>query len=408
MRGSSLITRHTPSVRVLAGIAIACIFAAGCAHESPALPGTGSVTNVVRQAGIETSAAASASCEHRVNDTREKLEACIAAPSLWQHLAAFQTIADKNPGPDGHPSRQAGTPGYKASVDYVAGLMRQAGYKVQVQAYQYNLYADTAAAQTFPFAGRKRPASYPYKGTDYNLIADSPYGPANRTVIVEGHLDSFWGAGMLDNASGSATILQIALALAKTHTQNHLRFIWFGGEELGLLGSRYYTQHLTASQLKDILYDVDVDVSATPNFDILIADTRYALDAAKMPSNVASDSQVGSTDLENYFSSIGVKATPYWYGSSGTDSNSFGLVGVPNTGMLTMQDCCRHDWEVKIWGGYTGDYEGKIPGINAACSDQPLRWCDNLDNNDPFVFRMVSKAIGVVTLQLANDGSLHR
>ena len=45
---------------------------------------------------------------------------------------------------------------------------------------------------------------------------------------------------MLDNASGSATILDIAQQLKNTNTRNKLRFIWFGGEELGLLGSDYY------------------------------------------------------------------------------------------------------------------------------------------------------------------------
>ena len=79
---------------------------------------------------------------------------------------------------------------------------------------------------------------------DYNVIADSPYGNPQRTVVVEAHLDAIYGEGMLDNASGSTSILEIALNLAKTHTVNHLRYIWFGGEEIGLLGSRYYTTHL--------------------------------------------------------------------------------------------------------------------------------------------------------------------
>jgi len=42
---------------------------------------------------------------------------------------------------------------------------------------------------------------------------------------------------MLDNASGSAAILDIAQQLKNTNTRNKLRFIWFGGEELGLLGT---------------------------------------------------------------------------------------------------------------------------------------------------------------------------
>ena len=73
----------------------------------------------------------SAGCAARVNDTPRKLLECIRTEDLWRHMKAFQAIADANPGPDGHPSRNSGEPGYKASVDYVAKLMRQAGYKSQ-------------------------------------------------------------------------------------------------------------------------------------------------------------------------------------------------------------------------------------------------------------------------------------
>ncbi|MBV8490346.1 MAG: M28 family peptidase [Candidatus Eremiobacteraeota bacterium] len=385
--------------RIVAAMAMAGILMAGCGGRES--------TATVPGAVMAPSAADIANCEKRVNDTPAKLEPCVASPSLWQRLSQFQTIANKNPGPLGHPSRQAGTPGYKASVDYVAGLMQSAGYKVKVQTYKYNLFAD-AGVTPRAFFGQARPKYYPYKGTDYNVIADSPYGDPHRTVVIEGHLDSFWGAGMLDNASGSTTILQVALALAKTPTHNHLRFIWFGGEELGLLGSRYYTQKLSASELGDLLFDVDVDVSASPNFDILIADTSYGLDASRFPASVIPASKVGSDAFVRYFDSIGVTAKPYWYGNTGTDSNSFALVGIPNTGILTMQDCCKQPWEVQLWGGYVGDYEGVVPGVSGACADRPLRWCDNLSNNNPFVFKMVSKAVGNVTLELANNANIHR
>lgn len=376
---------------------VAFTLVTGCAHESLALPGAGSAASV----------AAMANCEDRVNDTRAKLEPCIGAPSLWQRLAEFQTIADKNR-QGGHANRDTGTPGYKASVAYVAALMRKAGYRVTIQSYPYNLYYGASRTRASLTSGSRRPLFYPYKGVDYNLIADSPYGDVNRTVVVEAHLDSYWGAGMLDNASGSTSILQTALALGKTPTHNHLRFIWFGGEELGLLGSRYYTQHLTPAQLHATLFDLDVDVTASPNYDILIADSKFALDETRFPPNVVPGSKVGNDDFTRYFASIGVASRSYWYGSTGTDSNSFGLVGIPNTGVLTMQDCCRQPWEVKLWGGYVGDYEGKVPGVGGACADQPFRWCDNLSNNDPVVFQLMSKAVGVVTLELANDASLRR
>ena len=57
------------------------------------------------------------------------------------YLRAFQAIADANPGPDGHASRNSGEPGYKASVDYVANLMKQWGYSVTVQTYKFDYFA---------------------------------------------------------------------------------------------------------------------------------------------------------------------------------------------------------------------------------------------------------------------------
>jgi hypothetical protein len=56
-------------------------------------------------------AISSAACNTRSNDTPKKLVACIKTDDLWQHMQALQAIANANPGPDGHPSRNAGEPG---------------------------------------------------------------------------------------------------------------------------------------------------------------------------------------------------------------------------------------------------------------------------------------------------------
>jgi hypothetical protein len=38
--------------------------------------------------------------------------------------------------------------------------------------------------------------------------------------------------------------------------------------------------------------------------------------------------------------------------------------------------------------------------------DRPLRWCDNLSNNDPVVLTTVSKAFASVVFNLANDSTI--
>src|SRR2546429_5953724 len=84
---------------------------------------------------------------------------------------------------------------------------------------------------------------------DWNVIADSQGGDKNHVVVVDAHLDAIYGEGMLDNASGSATILDIAQMMKNVNPVNKLRFIWFGGEELGLLGSLHYVTNLSPTEL---------------------------------------------------------------------------------------------------------------------------------------------------------------
>jgi hypothetical protein len=69
-----------------------------------------------------------------------------------------------------------------------------------------------------------------------NVIAETPGGRADRTVVVGAHLDSVpAGPGINDNGSGTATILEVALQLAALNIQpyNKVRFAFWGAEEAG-------------------------------------------------------------------------------------------------------------------------------------------------------------------------------
>jgi hypothetical protein len=75
----------------------------------------GATAGVGVLAPTSASAITSAQCDAQVNDTPSKLLPCIQTDDLWNHMKAFQAIADANPSPaDGHPSRNSGEPGYKA------------------------------------------------------------------------------------------------------------------------------------------------------------------------------------------------------------------------------------------------------------------------------------------------------
>ncbi len=79
-------------------------------------------------------------------------------------------------------------------------------------------------------------------------------GESGKVLVVGAHLDhvgldllngEFLGRahifpGADDNASGSSTLLEVAEALSGTKPEIDILFLWFSGEELGLLGSAAY------------------------------------------------------------------------------------------------------------------------------------------------------------------------
>lgn len=444
-------------------------------------------------------------CLFRVNDRPQLLAACIQADWVRQHLVAFQRIADANPDAAGHGNRDAGTPGYRASVGYVERVLRRAGYAVRRQPYRftYRAAADAritiggrpaqawhpatnagtghargalrrlppgragcqgadyaglppgaivvlpegscaaddkiaaaeaagAAAVLLSTAGTPRPVHLTHEShvpvlsaaeaslpadpasavaidlattrvtvDDLNLIAESPHGDPAHTIDVEGHLDSIYGPGILDNASGAASILEVALMLARTDTPNRLRYVFFGGEELGLHGSRHYVATLTPAERAAIAFDLDVDVTATPNFDLLVADPGHAPDRRRFPEGTIAASAYGNDLLLRAFAEAGLPARLASFGNEGTDSHSYALAGIPNTGVLTQQNCCKRGWETRIWGGFPGNYEGQVPGRDGGCVDTPGRWCDTLANTNNFVLGLTTRAVAITTLRLA-------
>jgi carboxypeptidase Q len=101
-----------------------------------------------------------------------------------------------------------------------------------------------------------------------NIVAEIPgHGPlANEVVLFGAHLDGWHlGEAAMDNGSGSAVLLEAARALAAVgcHPCRTLRFVWFGGEELGLCGSKAYVKD-HAADLDRIAVMVNTDMPGAP------------------------------------------------------------------------------------------------------------------------------------------------
>ena len=101
-----------------------------------------------------------------------------------------------------------------------------------------------------------------------NVVARPPSGTC--TIVLGGHYDGVpAGPGANDNASGTATVIEIARAMAADGTFDNVCFVLFGSEEIGLLGSEFYVGSLSADELAAL--------KAMLNFDMLAVGDEWPL-----------------------------------------------------------------------------------------------------------------------------------
>ena len=114
---------------------------------------------------------------------------------------------------------------------------------------------------------------------------------------------------------------------------------------------------------------------ATPNYSIGILDPA-AVDlfgrtvSETFPANVYEPSKFARDLGVDYFDSIG--KNHIFFSPVGTDAEQFQLAGVPASGLLTGQDCCKTQEEVDLFGGFTRQLRGQRPQLRRRLRRQPV------------------------------------
>jgi acetylornithine deacetylase/succinyl-diaminopimelate desuccinylase-like protein len=93
-----------------------------------------------------------------------------------------------------------------------------------------------------------------------NIVGVLAAKPGAREIIVSAHYDSIRGPGANDNATGVAVLLELAryFHAIKLPPGVSIRFVAFGGEEFGFLGSKAYLEkHQTELQNCELLFNID-------------------------------------------------------------------------------------------------------------------------------------------------------
>ncbi|WP_447005131.1 M28 family metallopeptidase [Saccharothrix isguenensis] len=416
-----------------------------------------------------------------------------------RHLIAFQRIADRNDG-----NRAAGTTGYDASVEYVAGKLRGAGFDVSTPEFLYPVQITDAATaavggvthESIPlefspqtpvggvtgplrvvpqdatpgceaedFAGQDftgsialirrgactfdskhrnaaaagaiavliannaegplsgvtlgAPGVVPTGGVSRaagdalaqlggqsatvdmryhteerpsrNVIAQTRTGRTDNVVMAGAHLDSVDdGAGINDNGTGSAGLLETALKLGGSpKVNNAVRFAWWGAEELGLVGSEKYVQGLTFEQQLDIALYLNFDMIGSPNaaYFVYDGDDSDAVGAGAGP--------YGSAQIEKAFvdyltevKGVQTEGTDF---SGRSDYGEFILNGIPAGGLFTGAEGIKTEAQAAKWGGTAGTaYDPNYHGPG-----------DNLGNVDRTALDRNSDALAWVTASYA-------
>ncbi|GAA1895625.1 hypothetical protein GCM10009837_16990 [Streptomyces durmitorensis] len=241
----------------------------------------------------------------------------LAAPDIplanvKAHLTQFQSIATANGG-----NRAHGRPGYKASIDYAKAKLDAAGF--------------TTTVQQFTSSG----------ATGYNLIADWPGGDPNKVLMAGAHLDSVTsGPGINDNGSGSAGVLETALAVSRAQLQptKHLRFAWWGAEELGLIGSKYYVNNLPATERSKVSGYLNFDMIGSPNPGYFVYDDDPTIEKT----------------FKDFYAGLNVPTEIETEGDGRSDHASFKNVGIPVGGLFTGASRTKSSAQAQKWGGTAG------------------------------------------------------
>ena len=226
-----------------------------------------------------------------------------------------------------------------------------------------------------------------------NLIADTPGGRTDRTVLVGAHLDSVpEGPGINDNGTGTAALLEIALQMSDLGLtpRNHVRFAFWGGEEDGLQGSDYYVSQLSKAQKKQIAVNLNFDMLGSPNPVTFI----YDGDGDAFGTSGPNGSDIIEGVFEDYFTAQGepFEATEF---DGRSDYFAFINAGIPAGGLFSGAEGTKTAEQAEIFGGTAG----------AAYDPCYHQACDDVANVDIAGFEQMADAAADATLTFAQTTS---
>jgi len=212
----------------------------------------------------------------------------------------------------------------KAYASDVSSITSGSNSAERAKAIQDSLKKSGIEFKTEDFAAQAR-GGREVKGT--NIIATIPAAGAKRTIMIGAHLDRVAvGTGAIDNASGSAAVLELLRAFKDRPLKNITLMAGFWDlEEIGLVGSRAFVATREKGGLPPVYINFDV-YGAGDTIWLWSADED--LEFAKAFAKVASSAKFGHLLSKEYpssdhrsFAVPGVEAYSFSLGPAGEAKN---------------------------------------------------------------------------------------
>jgi Zn-dependent M28 family amino/carboxypeptidase len=181
--------------------------------------------------------------------------------------------------------------------------------------------------------------------TSRTLIAQTRTGRRDSVVMAGAHLDSVVdGPGINDAGTGCAALLDTALALGATaRIDNAVRFVWWGAEELGQVGSNHYVDTLDPERLDDIAVYLNFDMLGSRN------GGYFVFDGDSGPAGSAAI----AARLEHLLAAQGVRTERVAL-HGGYDHMPFVAADIPVGGLYTGATGIKSAAQARLWGGDAG------------------------------------------------------
>lgn len=180
-----------------------------------------------------------------------------------------------------------------------------------------------------------------YRGEKKNLkgynVVGKIEGDDDREIILTAHFDSVWTDGAIDNASGVATLLEVARILSEYKFQHDIYFVFVDAEEIGGYGSEeFVVEHY--SEIKDAIAAINVDCVASGTPDGLTVGFNHRYPKLMKSWGKFWENQKTDPELDRLISDIGKEIVGYTPNSiyvedmgGGSDFANFTMKGIPAT-----------------------------------------------------------------------------